>query len=354
MKRRILLLILLAVVLVAVGVWKHLHRAPSQLEIIGIVDGNQVAVSSKITARIQSLKVDIGDRVQPGQLIAVLDQSELQASLSAAQAGTAQAEQNVAQGESQLQLLEASLPARIQQARAQVRTAQEQERQAEANLALVEADYQRIVPLAKQGIMSAQDRDRVRAQRAAAQAAVDVTKRQVAAARAGLADALAQQDQIRMQRQKLRQLQAATRQAEADQRLARAQYNQTEITAPVGGVVTLRVARQGEVVNPGNPMITIYDLNDTWVQADIPETWADLVPLGEKVQVRLPSGATIPGTVYFKATEADFATQRDVSSTKRDIRTVALRVRVDNHDGRLARGMTAWVELPLIPHGGHP
>ncbi|TAN00026.1 MAG: HlyD family efflux transporter periplasmic adaptor subunit [Rhodanobacteraceae bacterium] len=352
MKRRLPLLILLAVVLVAVGVWKHLDRDPSQLEIIGIVDGNQVAVSSKITARIDSLKVDIGDHVQPGQLIAVLDQSELQASLSAAQAGTAQAEQSVAQGESQLQLLEASLPARIQQARAQVHQAMEQERQTEANLALVQADYQRVVPLAAQGILSKQDRDRVRAQRDAAQAGVAMANRQVAAAQAALADALAQQDQIRMQRQKLRQLEAGTRQAEADQRLAHARFDQTEITAPVGGVVALRVARQGEVVNPGNPIVTIYDLSDTWVQADIPETWADLVPLGEKVQVRLPSGARIPGTVYFKATEADFATQRDVSSAKRDIRTVALRVRVDNHDGRLARGMTAWVELPLVPHGG--
>jgi len=45
--------------------------------------------------------------------------------------------------------------------------------------------------------------------------------------------------------------------------------------------------------------------------------------------------------------EADFATQRDVSRTKRDIKTVAIRVRVSNPDGKLPLGMTAWVMLPV-------
>ena len=51
--------------------------------------------------------------------------------------------------------------------------------------------------------------------------------------------------------------------------------------------------------------------------------------------------------MIYKAVEADFATQRDVSRTKRDIKTVAIRVRVNNPDGKLALGMTAWVMLPV-------
>jgi len=63
--------------------------------------------------------------------------------------------------------------------------------------------------------------------------------------------------------------------------------------------------------------------------------------------VRLPSGAEVTGPVIYKAVEADFATQRDVSRTKRDIKTVAIRVRVANPDGKLPLGMTAWVMLPV-------
>jgi hypothetical protein len=49
------------------------------------------------------------------------------------------------------------------------------------------------------------------------------------------------------------------------------------------------------------------------------------------------------GKVFFKSPEADFATQRDVSHTKRDIRTIVLKVRLDNPRGAYVPGMTAEV-----------
>ena len=52
------------------------------------------------------------------------------------------------------------------------------------------------------------------------------------------------------------------------------------------------------------------------------------------------------GPVIYKAVEADFATQRDVSRTKRDIKTFEIRIRLDNRDRHLAPGMTAYVLLP--------
>ena len=62
--------------------------------------------------------------------------------------------------------------------------------------------------------------------------------------------------------------------------------------------------------------------------------------------VRLPSGARREGVVFYRAVDADYATQRDVSRTKRDIKTFELRLRCDNHDRSLAVGMTAYVTLP--------
>jgi HlyD family secretion protein len=54
-----------------------------------------------------------------------------------------------------------------------------------------------------------------------------------------------------------------------------------------------------------------------------------------------------PGTVFYRGADASFATQRDVSRTKRDIKTFEIRLRVDNRDRSLAVGMTAYVFLPL-------
>ena len=61
----------------------------------------------------------------------------------------------------------------------------------------------------------------------------------------------------------------------------------------------------------------------------------------------LPSGQTRTGTVFYRGADAAYATQRDVSRTKRDVRTFEIRLRCDNTDRRMAAGMTAYVLLPL-------
>ena len=67
--------------------------------------------------------------------------------------------------------------------------------------------------------------------------------------------------------------------------------------------------------------------------------------IGDTLTVRLPSGEERQGTVFYRGVDAGFATQRDVSRTKRDIKTFEIRLRVDNSDRKLAVGMTAYVML---------
>jgi HlyD family secretion protein len=83
------------------------------------------------------------------------------------------------------------------------------------------------------------------------------------------------------------------------------------------------------------------------VRIDVEETYVDRVRVGDTLTVRLPSGEERQGTVFYRGVDAGYATQRDVSRTKRDIKTFELRLRVDNADRRLAVGMTAYVALPL-------
>ena len=51
--------------------------------------------------------------------------------------------------------------------------------------------------------------------------------------------------------------------------------------------------------------------------------------------------------MYFRGVDASYATRRDVSRTKRDIKTFEIRLRLDNQDRRMALGMTAYVALPV-------
>jgi len=387
MKRRFIFLTILAAIVFAIW-WEERPRAQT-LVLTGTVDGNEVVVSSKITGRILTLAVDDGQRVNTGDLIAVLDQDELRADQGAASHAIAQARANAQQSAAQTELLQSTLPAKVQQSAAQVEQTQAQLKQNEAQVAQAQAQLQqsqaqvaqtqaavakaqdnfnRIRPLVEKDINPPQDLVSARtdldsatanlhaaeagaeaARRAvtSAEAGVDATTRAVAASEAALADARNQERQVTVQERQTDAMRAAAAQAEANAAAADARFGQTKIYAPASGIVTLRAARQGEVVNPGTPIVTLFDLSSTWVVADMEETYADLIKMGDTLHVRLPSGTEVAGPVIYKAVEADFATQRDVSRTKRDIKTVAIRVRVANPDGRLALGMTAYVMLPV-------
>jgi HlyD family secretion protein len=101
-------------------------------------------------------------------------------------------------------------------------------------------------------------------------------------------------------------------------------------------------------VQQGAPIVVVVDVDHLWVLADVEESYIDTVQFGQKLRVRLPSGDMLEGTVFFKGVESDFATQRDVSRTKRDIKTFAIKVSVPNRERRLFTGMTATVLLPPL------
>jgi multidrug resistance efflux pump len=128
---------------------------------------------------------------------------------------------------------------------------------------------------------------------------------------------------------------------------AQVQLDYTKILAPSDGIVDVRAALEGEVVNPAQAIVTLINPENLWVRADVEETYIDQIHIGDKLMVRLPSGAPLEGTVFFRGIDADFATQRDVSRTKRDIKTFEIRLRCDNSDRALAVGMTAFVDLPM-------
>jgi HlyD family secretion protein len=169
---------------------------------------------------------------------------------------------------------------------------------------------------------------------------IDAQKAAVALARASAEEIAIKRSQLTGQRQQ--QAAATAQRAKADVRLA-----YTEIHAPIAGIVDVRAAHQGEVVTPGQPVVTLINPDDLWVRVDIEETYIDRVRLDDTLTVRLPSGDERQGTVIYRGADAGFATQRDVSRTKRDIKTFEVRLRVDNTDRRLAVGMTTYVLLPI-------
>jgi HlyD family secretion protein len=321
-------------------------RRSGDLQLIGTVDANEVVVSSKIPGRIQTLTVQEGDPVKAGQLIAVIESQDLAAALKAAEATAASEKWRLKSSvETERQNRGETTSASVS-AEAQVRAAQAALDQAQANYDHQKADTSRTVALAQQGIMSAQARDEAATSLDAAKAAVDSAQHNLASAQANFQQARAHELLADVSARTVDQTrdEAANATALADQ--ARVQESYAQVIAPVDGKVDVWAARQGEVVAAGTPIVTIMDLTQTWVYAPLPETQADAVQLGDSLRVVMPSGDTVQGKVIAKAAEGDFATQRDVSSMKRDIKTVQLKLLIANPGEKFVPGMTAQVYVP--------
>jgi RND family efflux transporter MFP subunit len=276
--------ILIAVVVIIVVVWVIVNRPVHEVVLTGVVTTDEVIVSPEIEGRIEKLFVNQGDTVTNGEPIARI--------------------------EPELWNADAAFYASSEQASSYDLA------RAEADLENAKLNFERIQGLYSNNVESVQNFDAARTTYDSARARVDGAKKQIQAAAA--------------QSQK-----------------AKVYLDYTKIYAPTNGIVDIRAALEGEVVNAGQAIVTLINPDDLWVSANVEETYIDRIRLGDQIEVRLPSGATRMGTVFYRSVDADYATQRDVSRTKRDIKTFEIRLHCDNSDRALAVGMTAYVTVPL-------
>jgi HlyD family secretion protein len=322
------------------------HRS-SDLELIGTVDANEVLVSSKIPGRIQTLTVDEGDTVKAGQLIAVIENDDLQAAQQAAAATSRSQQFKVGETVETEHQTRGETGSATLNAEAQLSAARDTLAQAQANYDHQKADTSRTVALTQQQIMSEQAKDDAVTSLQADKAAVDAARDTVTAAEASLRQARSHELLTNVAARTVDETRDQAANARALAQEAEVQLGYSKVVAPVDGKVNVRAARQGEVVAAGAPIVTIMDLSQTWVYAPLPETQADSVKLGDSLRVVMPSGATVWGKVISKASEADFATQRDINGgIKRDIETVQIKLIIDNAGERFVPGMTADVYIP--------
>jgi multidrug resistance efflux pump len=279
-------------------------------------------------------------------LIAIIESDDLQAARKAAEATAAGQNWKLGETVETERQTRGETGSATVNAEAQLSAAKATLAQAKANYDHQQADTSRTVALAQQGIMSEQAKDDAATSLQAAKAAVDAAKENVAAAEASLRQARAHELLTNVAARTVDETRDVVVNARALADQAKVELGYAQVFAPVSGRVNVRAARQGEVVTAGAAIVTIMDLTQTWVYAPLPETQADAVQLGDSLRIVMPSGATLQGKVINKAAEADFATQRDVSARKRDIKTVQLKLLIDNPGERYVPGMIAEVDIP--------
>ncbi|MEO1069873.1 MAG: HlyD family efflux transporter periplasmic adaptor subunit [Cyanobacteria bacterium J06638_6] len=384
-----------AVVLVAAagfGLRYWLTRPdPDAIALSGRIEGYETNLGAKVGGRIAEVTVREGATVTAGQVIARLDDAELQAQLEAAQAQVAAAQQQVNQAQLQVAVVNSQIQetqltrqqaqgdaagrvsqseASVATARAQLAEAQAQEQEARSSLALAQSDRDRFAILVEQGAIPQQQFDQAQTQfettrdtLAARQSAVAAAQQQVSAAQGVLTQAqtselnpdirTAQLNQLQIQQEQARAQLTATqadlKQAQANQAEIEARLNDLDITSPIAGVVVSRTVEPGEVIATGTTVLTVVNLDDVYLRGYIPEGQIGAVRVGQPAQVFLDSAPDEPlaATVAAVDTEASFTPENIYFKDDRVTQVFGLRITIENPDGFAKPGMPADGEILL-------
>ncbi|NJD68580.1 MAG: hypothetical protein C3F12_06975 [Candidatus Methylomirabilota bacterium] len=297
----------------------------------GTIEATEVEVSSKLPGRLAQLLVDEGDQVRTGQVIARLDTAEFEAEAAQARAALARAEAQLKE------LLAGSRTQEIEEARANLQ-------QAEDNLRLARDDWERFDNLLKEGAISVQERDRATNRMEVAMSQVKAARERYDLVRVG-----PRPEVIEAARHERDRARAALAMAEVRLRDA-------AMSAPLSAIVLTKRAEQGEVVNPGFPIVILIDPDDLWLRVYIPESEIGLVKIGQEAAITVDSfpSRRFGGKVVEISSKAEF-TPRTVQTKKERVNLVfGVKIRLDNHERLLKPGMPADTEIRTDGGGAQP
>jgi len=308
-----------------------------RLRVSGNVEATEVQVAPEVAGRIRELQVAEGDRVKVGDLLAQLDTTDVELQMQRARADRAAAD-------AQLRLLQAgSRREDIRQAEAQAQASAAEVTAADADRKSAELDLQRYESLLAANAGAVKQRDD-------AQARVDVARQRQQAASDR---ARAARETVARLRNGARpeEIQAARARVQAsDAQLATLQQNlqYARVVAPVGGVVTQKLAELGELMAPRVPIVVITDLDHAWANLFVPEPAIPRIKLGQAAQVFTDAGgAAIAGKVTYVSPRAEFTPRNVQTQDERSKLVYRIKVSVDNRAGVLKPGMPVDAELSV-------
>jgi len=306
-------IIALALVVLIVGgifVWNYYAVRESTDD--AQIDGHINPISSRVTGTVVKVLHDDNEVVEAGTLLVELDPKDYEVAVDRARADLANAQANstaanvgvpLTQTTSSSQLTAAD--AGVKGAERDIESAKARLNESQANYAKVSADLKRMDLLIAKDEVSRQQYDAAVAANNAAKANVDAATAGIAAAESKAAQAQAQAEAARTVPEQLKVTRARAGAATAEvQRaisaLAQAELNlkYTKIYAPVTGVLSKRSVEPGQVLQAGQPLFSIVNLDDIWTTANFKETQLKNMKVGQKAKIKVDAyGHEYNGTV---------------------------------------------------------
>lgn len=328
-RKKIIVLLVLFIVVASILVfylrWNARKPSSNVLLISGNIEAHESLVGFKVQGRLNELFVQEGQFVQEGDLIARLDGKDYvqQVSIDEAALASREAELDLALAGSRTQ---------------EIKAAEQAVLDAQADMELKKIEYQRNQALYERNAgVSAEARDVAATNLKRAQATYERTRQTYDELLEGT-----RKEQIAINR-------ANVNTARQSLGLSRIRLEYTSLFAPKTGVVTVRQAELGEVMQPGAPVVTIADVDHLWLRGYVSETDLGRVRWGQPAAVKTDTypGKKYKGRVSFISSVAEF-TPKSVETHKERVTLVyRIKIDLDNPNHELKPGMPADAEIDV-------
>ncbi|MEZ5573074.1 MAG: secretion protein HlyD [Halioglobus sp.] len=324
MKKKVLLVLLLGLLIAGGYLGFHAIREGSgsgTLTLYGNVDIREVQMAFRVPGRIKDMFFEEGDAIEPGDLLATLDDRPQREALAVAEA-------RIAEAQAKLDLLNTgSRPQEIEQARARVA-------ESEAGLANAEHEFQRQAALVKEKLSSQSQLDQTRSLRDQWAARLDQTREALNLAQEGFRS------------EEIVQAQAAVAAAAAQRDQAATQLSDTRLLSPSAGTIMTRVLEPGAMVGVGAPVYTLSLDEKIYVRAYVDEAGLGKVVPGTAVLITTDGGdRSYTGQVGFVSPRAEFTPKSVETAALRTDLVYRLRIVVTDADPGLRQGMPVTIHL---------
>jgi HlyD family secretion protein len=332
MKRVIPIVILLAAA-IAGGLYFYpkLIKKPApvnEIKLSGNIEAHESLVSFKVSGRIVELPVEEGQQVEQGALLARIEDAD--------------SRQKVRIDEAAVRVRESNLALTLAGTREQeVKAAHQSVLDAQADLDEKKIDNDRAQRLFSKDEISAQDRDLAATALKRSEATFKAAQQRSNEAVEG-----SRKEDIEIARANLNE-------ANANLGLSQVNLGYAVLRAPSSGVITVRQAELGEVVEPGSPVVTLADLDHLWLRAYIAETDLGSIHWGQEATVTIDTypGKRYHGRISFISPDAEFTPKSVQTNQERVTLVYRIKIDLDNATHELKPGMPADVHIELAAAG---
>jgi len=279
-----ILLIVAVLAAVWIGRWMH-HRSTHVFSDDARVDGEVIAVASRVSGWVIELPIIEGDAVKQGQVLARIDARDSQLQLEGLKARLAALDDQTALVKAQVTQVDEETLGKVQQESSSVSAAEAALAAMGPELEQAKDDYQRAQELAAAKWISPQGLSRAHTTYLTAQENYRKIRAGVAVAKGSLAVAGGNRKQLQVLERQLAVLAKQRDELRTQIQRQDADLNDRAITAPADGMIAKTFANKGEYVSAGQRLALFHDPDKIWIAANVKETDIADVELGQKADV---------------------------------------------------------------------